>query len=465
MFRFVPWFVVVLAMPLVPEINAVLIEDRVGACKSNAVNGTVQKFCEHGQETLNLLQTKASIRRVNDGPVDVPGRSWESRDTDLSFDLLRRSSLDPDIDMAKRGYFSASRPIFRKQLRCRAQGPSLADCEECTGPEDCFGDCEIVKVSPDTGHLPVKTNNLCVHSAPKSPWKRHVILVHIECPVSDVGIWLSAKEVSHGTMTMYWDGDKMSDILAKQEKRFWDFKALAPGGHTLSLQWTPPQTAGADISASAALESFSVILDRRYSICMDTKSCLEELNKLGPAGSKLRSSNALLSSCLSKKMKKAGAMPDVGPACLAWRKCLKRGGNQHAEHMKLLLSAAAITEQVDIHNDKSTKSCIHPPTEDPMAWDCDCFKEMHQRCDAVGAKSRSKLNLCLRAQFCMNQNVCMPWYDKVCKTKRMKRWRTKMEKTKSQLVQGQMSIVDRAAYRSGSRVADMDGIAGAKRCK
>eukprot|EP00747_Dinoflagellata_sp_TGD_P203757 gnl/TRDRNA2_/TRDRNA2_77395_c0_seq1.p1 gnl/TRDRNA2_/TRDRNA2_77395_c0~~gnl/TRDRNA2_/TRDRNA2_77395_c0_seq1.p1 ORF type:complete len:220 (+),score=29.18 gnl/TRDRNA2_/TRDRNA2_77395_c0_seq1:78-662(+) len=81
--------------------------------------------------------------------------------------------------------------------------------------------------------------------------------------------------------------------------------------------------------------------------------------------------------------------------------------SQDASHSSLIQSTPA---------KKREEGCIHPPTEDPLAWECDCYEEMHWRCKKINAVG-SNFSTCLRAQFCTHENICPGWASAVCGAK------------------------------------------------
>eukprot|EP00747_Dinoflagellata_sp_TGD_P095699 gnl/TRDRNA2_/TRDRNA2_166568_c0_seq1.p1 gnl/TRDRNA2_/TRDRNA2_166568_c0~~gnl/TRDRNA2_/TRDRNA2_166568_c0_seq1.p1 ORF type:complete len:319 (-),score=39.39 gnl/TRDRNA2_/TRDRNA2_166568_c0_seq1:230-1144(-) len=230
---------------------------------------------------------------------------------------------------------------------------------------------------------------------------------------------------------MYWDGNKVGDvpegIYAGEHTNLkfgigWQMHALVQGGHTLAVEWQPPQEEPSNrppgTSVSAAVEDFGIVLDKEFSTCIDTQGCLQELDKHDEAGKKLRSNNLLLRKCLKRPLWQAITMYEVGVACVAWRKCLRlKGGKTREQRLAILLSAAAlgaVVKQDGVYDDKPKNTCMNPQTEDAMSWDCDCFEDMQRRCNAIGATSFGKRRLCFTAHFCLNPDVCKGWKDVVC---------------------------------------------------
>merc|ERR1712039_679955 len=105
-----------------------------------------------------------------------------------------------------------------------------------------------------------------------------------------------------------------------------------------------------------------------------------------------------------------------------WRHCLQANSQGHEDRTRLLLSAAA---EDDISSG-GNGDCIHPPTEDPGHWECDCYVEMQKRCalvkDHVGNDNYSE-ETCFRAQYCEYPNVCKHWKDRHCDTAEIKTYK------------------------------------------
>eukprot|EP00747_Dinoflagellata_sp_TGD_P121447 gnl/TRDRNA2_/TRDRNA2_173424_c0_seq6.p1 gnl/TRDRNA2_/TRDRNA2_173424_c0~~gnl/TRDRNA2_/TRDRNA2_173424_c0_seq6.p1 ORF type:complete len:485 (+),score=60.75 gnl/TRDRNA2_/TRDRNA2_173424_c0_seq6:61-1515(+) len=448
------------------------IEHGVDTCQPLADDGVSQSSCDQVGQAMSLLQTRASILRVNES-VDS-GQKGPPLAGSVDFivvDLVRRSEGDISPEIARAQFTRKPLPILRKHLRCIGSGPQLADCEECTGSQDCFGDCKFEAPSdPFEKYGTLSSTRICAHANESSPWTRFIVLVHINCPIAYLKVFLSADELSNSKMALYWDQDKQADIQKYEGgDAFWSLFSTHEGGHTIELEMTRPQGVG----ATARLRTFEIQLSSKYDKCMTTKSCLEVLDKFGSEGNALRSSNALLRQCLHKKMKHANTLPRVGPACLAWRECLQNAGDKHDEQVQLILSAAAIKTRGSTRG-KSVKSCIHPPSEDPMAWDCDCYQEMHERCAAVEANMPKELKWCMRAQFCLHPDVCASWRNAVCKFKQVKPWLDKLQtlkmlESKQQLFQSRktatIGLIDRAAQgKTGASSLDAS-TAMSKRCK
>merc|ERR1712224_869192 len=103
--------------------------------------------------------------------------------------------------------------------------------------------------------------------------------------------------------------------------------------------------------------------------------------------------------------------------------------------MLLLLSAAALESGAGSTVKPTNGECMHPPNEDPMAWDCDCFAEMHDKCKRAGANNPKKLRTCLQAQFCLHGRVCKSWKRAVCKSRKIGNWKKKLKSLPAELAQ------------------------------
>ena len=83
--------------------------------------------------------------------------------------------------------------------------------------------------------------------------------------------------------------------------------------------------------------------------------------------------------------------------------------------MHTMLMAAMVSSS-NTHAHLAQKgACIHPPTEDPMSWDCDCWDEMLIRCKSIGAGVGLQLQMCLTAQYCSHGKICKHWWEEHCK--------------------------------------------------
>eukprot|EP00747_Dinoflagellata_sp_TGD_P145444 gnl/TRDRNA2_/TRDRNA2_176590_c2_seq15.p1 gnl/TRDRNA2_/TRDRNA2_176590_c2~~gnl/TRDRNA2_/TRDRNA2_176590_c2_seq15.p1 ORF type:complete len:346 (-),score=54.56 gnl/TRDRNA2_/TRDRNA2_176590_c2_seq15:390-1427(-) len=310
------------------------------------------------------------------------------------------------------------------------------------GPQDCFFDCETDPSHWQDGF------DLCVRSTATSSFTRFLAMAHVECPLEEIRIDLRAKELTAGTMKILWDGHEVDSMTAPGFLRG-EVSVSKSGGHTLSLEVTHE----AHVSTVARVQFWGILMMSTFTRCMDTQQCLRELDESGTAGQSLRSSNQLLSQCLRVKFKNAGKLRVVGPACESWRRCLRKSGQSTEEHMRLLLSAAALTQGAGSSMEaKDDVACINPPTEDPMGWECDCFKEMAERCKALGASKSGKLRSCLQAQYCLHDKICVTWREAVCKTKNMQRWKEKLKKLEAQERLSQLTASSN--HNQGSRITE-----------
>lgn len=358
------------------------------------------------------------------------------------------------------------RPMFRKQVHCIGE-----DCQDCTGPEDCFFDCnENGEQVSDRNNM----NSLCLRAGQASEFTRFVTLVHISCPtamnMAHVFVWL--KEFSAGTFEVRWDGSNVWHVTPEDAiNGVWrgrpNLKSDVEGGHTLELNVFRKK----GVKSTVTVDKLTVISFVKFQRCLDSHGCLDALESKGPLGIKLRNSNWLLRKCLMKPFEKTKNIPEVGWTCRKWRKCMRQVGGGVEEHMSLLLNAAALGKGDGSKTEASDESCIHPPNEDPMAWNCDCFEEMHNRCLAAGAKNSENLQDCLRAHFCLNKKVCKSWKQAVCPDEKIKTWKKKLKALDSASAFTQSQTMARAlenrAANNGSMAVvqrNVDQVASAKKC-
>eukprot|EP00747_Dinoflagellata_sp_TGD_P149960 gnl/TRDRNA2_/TRDRNA2_177067_c0_seq23.p1 gnl/TRDRNA2_/TRDRNA2_177067_c0~~gnl/TRDRNA2_/TRDRNA2_177067_c0_seq23.p1 ORF type:complete len:693 (-),score=81.90 gnl/TRDRNA2_/TRDRNA2_177067_c0_seq23:93-1952(-) len=108
---------------------------------------------------------------------------------------------------------------------------------------------------------------------------------------------------------------------------------------------------------------------------------------------------------------------------------------------------------------------IYPPNEDPESWDCDCYEEMLQRCQAVDTKNLPKgdytEDLCLRAHFCIFPRVCAAWKAASCRSPLV----VAMQGALQDLTTTKVALQARAVSSSSHAETKLDSAAMAKRCK
>eukprot|EP00747_Dinoflagellata_sp_TGD_P046517 gnl/TRDRNA2_/TRDRNA2_144480_c2_seq1.p1 gnl/TRDRNA2_/TRDRNA2_144480_c2~~gnl/TRDRNA2_/TRDRNA2_144480_c2_seq1.p1 ORF type:complete len:238 (-),score=32.43 gnl/TRDRNA2_/TRDRNA2_144480_c2_seq1:82-795(-) len=170
-----------------------------------------------------------------------------------------------------------------------------------------------------------------------------------------------------------------------------------------------------------------------YARCMDKEACLKVLSDLGPSGVRLRNSNSLQKKCFQLSSHELAFRPDLQSACTVWRQCLQRergaAGTEDFEARTIALLDAAnidgeagITSNIQMPMSNTAGFCINPPMEDPQSWACDCYDEMKSQCLAVAKKMddvktglKYKETICLRAHYCMNDNICPEWSRVSCR--------------------------------------------------
>eukprot|EP00747_Dinoflagellata_sp_TGD_P102828 gnl/TRDRNA2_/TRDRNA2_168778_c1_seq20.p1 gnl/TRDRNA2_/TRDRNA2_168778_c1~~gnl/TRDRNA2_/TRDRNA2_168778_c1_seq20.p1 ORF type:complete len:817 (-),score=96.32 gnl/TRDRNA2_/TRDRNA2_168778_c1_seq20:123-2378(-) len=155
-------------------------------------------------------------------------------------------------------------------------------------------------------------------------------------------------------------------------------------------------------------------------------------------------------------------------------------GGSNQVLLKELATAVASSKTV-VKRSKSTEGesktladheCMNPDTEDPAAWQCDCWEEMQKRCEQVNhhMSPNPALKTCLRAQFCLHPKVCSEWTAAKCHSSDVKEVMAKLQATSSltQLTamqnrskEGQSSV--QVAQRE--RANEFDDTMGGKKCK
>eukprot|EP00747_Dinoflagellata_sp_TGD_P126382 gnl/TRDRNA2_/TRDRNA2_174277_c0_seq13.p1 gnl/TRDRNA2_/TRDRNA2_174277_c0~~gnl/TRDRNA2_/TRDRNA2_174277_c0_seq13.p1 ORF type:complete len:733 (+),score=121.86 gnl/TRDRNA2_/TRDRNA2_174277_c0_seq13:54-2252(+) len=123
-------------------------------------------------------------------------------------------------------------------------------------------------------------------------------------------------------------------------------------------------------------------------------------------------------------------------------------------------------------SDAPEDGCIHPPTEDPLAWDCDCYEEMLERCHQLKSTLDYTVDEqdCLTAQYCEFQRICPAWQQESCHKSPIPQLRIALN-SKMMLEQQNALLADRALNGSGRALlvkreaTGMDKSLGGKRCK
>eukprot|EP00747_Dinoflagellata_sp_TGD_P213094 gnl/TRDRNA2_/TRDRNA2_86096_c0_seq1.p1 gnl/TRDRNA2_/TRDRNA2_86096_c0~~gnl/TRDRNA2_/TRDRNA2_86096_c0_seq1.p1 ORF type:complete len:512 (+),score=69.32 gnl/TRDRNA2_/TRDRNA2_86096_c0_seq1:52-1587(+) len=433
---------------------------------------------------LSLLQTKASVRRASNGTHELDHPTLQvsnaterlsllhqGPDTWLGLNLLKEPPKGQYVPKNAQKYIF--RPSYRKYLRCADPGTSLIGCEECIGPQDCFGDMDIYDKS--FGY------QFGIRESPKNSFHRFVAIVHIDCqemPVSKLNLRIQYLKASKGTMKMFWDGQELKNPNTFEDY-YWDGTKVTTrkdrvgyywpnipdsgtqGGHTLMIQVT--RGAGIDFTAV----NWMLGVDPGYANCLDTQACLKNLDEIGPAGGALRSSNVLLRQCLNKPFEEVKSLPVVGSACFAWRQCMRKTEGDMETHVALLLNAGSFSEGAGISSLASDKSCMDPAVEDPLGWECDCFEQMNHRCASAGANTAAKTQECLRAGFCASNDVCEAWKLSVCKNEAMQEWMKKLEAVDASLVQSRSAKValTRRLMKDEEAATSFDDTTNSKKCK
>eukprot|EP00747_Dinoflagellata_sp_TGD_P105141 gnl/TRDRNA2_/TRDRNA2_169462_c0_seq8.p1 gnl/TRDRNA2_/TRDRNA2_169462_c0~~gnl/TRDRNA2_/TRDRNA2_169462_c0_seq8.p1 ORF type:complete len:518 (-),score=47.02 gnl/TRDRNA2_/TRDRNA2_169462_c0_seq8:94-1647(-) len=346
---------------------------------------------------------------------------------------VRRSSFDPQVQKGSTNdrtmpVRKISRAVWQKTSRCSS--PSMDSCTECSGQPNCWG------VVGSHGKLRVKRQS--------AQWNRFVTTIHVRCMSPYVHIRFSLIGLTHGVLRLYWDGMEItpgnrfvtkglhSPILpqdlkaARQKGRKKGTKASLKldriGGHEFTIEFS--SHSNKNLEGTATMRGLSFIMPDSFARCEDTKVCLASL--AGRSGSELRNSNVLQRLCLSAQR---GTLTfKQKQACESWRRCLSKSDVSHSDRLLALLEAATVGDRsvdpgtardVPREQDKiDSEQCILPPIADPESWACDCFEEMHQRCETVSlhhAIDGFSEAMCLRAMFCSHSVVCGGWKEQACK--------------------------------------------------
>eukprot|EP00747_Dinoflagellata_sp_TGD_P143455 gnl/TRDRNA2_/TRDRNA2_176392_c0_seq38.p1 gnl/TRDRNA2_/TRDRNA2_176392_c0~~gnl/TRDRNA2_/TRDRNA2_176392_c0_seq38.p1 ORF type:complete len:491 (-),score=62.93 gnl/TRDRNA2_/TRDRNA2_176392_c0_seq38:48-1520(-) len=377
-----------------------------------------------GDESLSLLQTKAILakpkrrRRKPKRSRRVISNEERSRSTRV---FLTNKTL-PKIRKWKAA--TAVRPLWQKTLRC--SGPTMDDCEECVGKVNCWGDCKRKRKRKvgDRG----KGIDRCVHVDAQNKWTRFVTVIHVRCEMS-MAVKFRPAKISGGAIKIYWD-DKFvekgnpgpGNFTEKSEAKFpwpkfWqaNLRTKHKGANTFMVEFVvPPNSKG----AVGKFNDLMFKMVSNYATCLDTKSCLHTLKD--EADLPLRTSSALMHQCLKTGMDMV-LVKSVANSCTKWKACLNRTdpSGEYQDRLLTMLEASGAatptTAQVSLKQGlvpQGAATCIYPPQEDPLSWNCDCYEQMLQRCKAIGALE--EVALCIRSQFCAFPDTCQHWKDMAC---------------------------------------------------
>eukprot|EP00747_Dinoflagellata_sp_TGD_P213196 gnl/TRDRNA2_/TRDRNA2_86183_c0_seq1.p1 gnl/TRDRNA2_/TRDRNA2_86183_c0~~gnl/TRDRNA2_/TRDRNA2_86183_c0_seq1.p1 ORF type:complete len:524 (-),score=31.93 gnl/TRDRNA2_/TRDRNA2_86183_c0_seq1:216-1619(-) len=398
---------------------------------------------------------------------------------DTYIDLVRGGSWASKFYLRSVSHQAKSRPYYSKTVSCTGMdaesceecskhGDCFTDCRQkkkwTAGPNKPYMGWLYYRCArPSPSQLPVPT------------WKRLVTFMHVQCPAGVIMAMVGIARLQGGKVEVLWDGEVVEGIeivfwkdkkTGKGQQRngqkvykqilpghlatvnrknvnaklrgssYYRFKAfqfkLRPqtaGAHTFALQFTrysDSMLRAHPITPYVAVTEVLFLVTSTFSKCMDAQMCLKLLD-YSPEGKALRSSNLLLAQCLKTDFGSAHLLFQIGPACAKWRQCLRAHGSDHEEALLLLLTAASSSGRFErpattaafVEKSDTTaalqRKCIYPPHEDPTAWDCDCYEEMHKRCAYAGmAKDTATSAICLQAQFCLHPNICSHWASAEC---------------------------------------------------
>eukprot|EP00747_Dinoflagellata_sp_TGD_P143487 gnl/TRDRNA2_/TRDRNA2_176392_c0_seq70.p1 gnl/TRDRNA2_/TRDRNA2_176392_c0~~gnl/TRDRNA2_/TRDRNA2_176392_c0_seq70.p1 ORF type:complete len:460 (-),score=47.73 gnl/TRDRNA2_/TRDRNA2_176392_c0_seq70:48-1427(-) len=378
-----------------------LMGSMVANCSDFQAFRTVKDFDPSANdEVLNLLQTQAVLSKPSNTARRERHRAWHTRSPHTSV-YIGKPTMKHNGNK-NRG--SLERPLWQKTLRC--SGPTMDDCEECVGNNNCWGDCKP----------PGRRRGIdrCVH-VNSQKWTRFVVLIHIRCDLR-MTVRVRPAEITGGVMKFYWDEQPKKTFTRKIKwPRFWQtvVKTKHKGGNAFMVEFVP--------KSKMAIGKFNDLLFKLgvdYATCLDTKSCLHTLKD--EADLPLRTSSALMHQCLKTGMDMV-LVKSVANSCTKWKACLNRTdpSGEYQDRLLTMLEASGAatptTAQVSLKQGlvpQGAATCIYPPQEDPLSWNCDCYEQMLQRCKAIGALE--EVALCIRSQFCAFPDTCQHWKDMAC---------------------------------------------------
>eukprot|EP00747_Dinoflagellata_sp_TGD_P143456 gnl/TRDRNA2_/TRDRNA2_176392_c0_seq39.p1 gnl/TRDRNA2_/TRDRNA2_176392_c0~~gnl/TRDRNA2_/TRDRNA2_176392_c0_seq39.p1 ORF type:complete len:472 (-),score=50.35 gnl/TRDRNA2_/TRDRNA2_176392_c0_seq39:48-1463(-) len=358
-----------------------------------------------GDESLSLLQTKAIVAKTK-----LTAHNLSNYNITRVFITAEDLSAPREFNKTGKKARAAQlvRPLWQKTLRC--SGPTMDDCEECVGNKNCWGDC--------TKQAQVKWGgDKCVYINKQNKWKRFVILIHVRCE-GRMTPKMRPMFINRGVMNLYWD-EKLLKSFSKTGGGYWhtSIQTEHMGGNTFIVEFAPSNL----MNAFGSFNDLSFLFRTEFASCLDSKACLEQHGPLGDqAGLPLRTSSALMHQCLKTGMDMV-LVKSVANSCTKWKACLNRTdpSGEYQDRLLTMLEASGAatptTAQVSLKQGlvpQGAATCIYPPQEDPLSWNCDCYEQMLQRCKAIGALE--EVALCIRSQFCAFPDTCQHWKDMAC---------------------------------------------------
>eukprot|EP00747_Dinoflagellata_sp_TGD_P143462 gnl/TRDRNA2_/TRDRNA2_176392_c0_seq44.p1 gnl/TRDRNA2_/TRDRNA2_176392_c0~~gnl/TRDRNA2_/TRDRNA2_176392_c0_seq44.p1 ORF type:complete len:474 (-),score=48.09 gnl/TRDRNA2_/TRDRNA2_176392_c0_seq44:382-1803(-) len=467
-------------LPVLTMLTALFI-----CVEANSASEATMSSCLAGSTNPTCSDFQASPS-VKDVYSSAGGKSWSLLQTKTRRQVMAASKPSPTKDTDTRVYITKPthrlwkgaarqlhrnaakgqelRPLWQKTVRC--SGSTMDDCEECVGNINCWGDCAV------EGPRSIPR---CVHVNSQNKWKRFVILIHIRCE-GRMQAKMRPKELRGGLLNLYWDDEPLTsfDKGMPHKKRgkinVWQtvLKTNHKGGNTFMVEFAPSNFT----DAFGKFNDMSFLFRTEFATCLDSKACLDRKGPLGgEEGMPLRASSELMYQCLKTGMDKVN-VESLAHACKEWKACLKKSdpSGKYKQHLLTILKAAGADSPKPSHvalkqlsppSQAETAKCIHPPHEDPLSWNCDCYEQMTQRCRAIGV-SDSQGELCLRAQFCEFPDTCQHWKDVACHQQSVIDMSGRL---RAALLQGR-ALMGRASHEElrASYAAEMDQTTEHKAC-
>eukprot|EP00747_Dinoflagellata_sp_TGD_P076407 gnl/TRDRNA2_/TRDRNA2_159140_c0_seq12.p1 gnl/TRDRNA2_/TRDRNA2_159140_c0~~gnl/TRDRNA2_/TRDRNA2_159140_c0_seq12.p1 ORF type:complete len:520 (+),score=55.33 gnl/TRDRNA2_/TRDRNA2_159140_c0_seq12:114-1673(+) len=450
-----------------------------------------------GQAKNGTQATEGGAQGAFFGTQDAKFREFSGGDSNDMFNKLQvRFVKNPDMSKIPEGPMttgtmrrSYSRPAFKivtrviwqKTFRCT--GPTQDTCEVCSADEqNCWSDCESTRCVKPTG-------------ADKAT--RFLSAIHVQCSSPSVALGIQVDSLRGGSLKLYWDEQLLptNRVYAHTmkfknwpnpltEQAFGKIRSVYrgnqvwihvknnanPGGHTFTMEFATDSSRSVT-SPEIQIGWLTLMENPGFETCMDTKMCLNILDKHGTEGKALRASNLLLLQCITASLDQAADLQKVGPACGALRKCLDPA---HTNHLVSLLHAAIefdrwvegwtpSTPTASPPTKLSTSDmCLNPSEEDPMSWECDCYDEMKKRCTEMKAVDEKT---CLRAQMCMHEHICPEWASRMCNSPAIETMKQSLNAAKSLVNAQQLAFAARASASAKEEATDLEHSAGRKACQ
>jgi len=400
---------------------------------------------EKGKDAPSVLQAKAKVHQnpataaSMDGNLPAAGGTAEESTGDDSDGTEININFGGACDLSGSIVDNKYVPEFVKSKTCsmKADEPSEVDettCKECLKGADCWqGLCAQIQGGAESPALEITT------SAGDS--SSHIAEFWADC-TTDKAEWI--------VQTLTGDDQQFNAVVkvyveGKPVEADEDVAGIYGGvGDTASLRFTISAEGGAKTRVWVVMTPIDAAQEAKATVkivawdaeaeaekCMGKKMCLRNLNADGSAaGTALRNSNVLQFECLKngKLYEGQSECAALNTKCKAWIKCLDTNSVAKSRLKSILqvsLNDQGIPEDstcsstglllLEKQNSGSGTStlaentganCVHPTTDDPESWECDCANALDKVC-------AGRDPVCYKVQMCNSDKLCHSWKQEV----------------------------------------------------